>query len=201
VLVDDVAAVERVASEMVEDAHNNGVKYLEVGLDPSKFVTEGGGLEHREVVQAALRGMKALAGKGTKAGLLLQVERGNTAGATGLLDLCDSLKASGVVGLELTCGDPALTPSLTAEGGSMEELLFSTEDMELMEEAKRRNIHRSVQAGEFGPAEMVFQALEKLSADRIVHGYTMVTDPSLYHDCIKNKIHFAIQPSMSVLNG
>lgn len=29
-LVDDVAAVERVASEMVEDAHNNGVKYLEV---------------------------------------------------------------------------------------------------------------------------------------------------------------------------
>ena len=29
-----------------------------------------------------------------------------------------------MVGLELTCGDPALTPSLTAEGGSMEELLF-----------------------------------------------------------------------------
>ena len=27
----------------------------QVGLDPSKFVTEGGGLEHREVVQAALR--------------------------------------------------------------------------------------------------------------------------------------------------
>ena len=47
----------------------------------------------------------------------------------------------------------------------------------------------------------MYKALEKLAADRIVHGYTMVTDPSLYHDCIKNKIHFAIQPSMSVLNG
>ena len=70
-----------------------------------------------------------------------------------------------------------------------------------MEEAKRRKIHRSVQAGEFGPAEMVFQALEKLAADRIVYGYSMVGDPSLYQDCIKNKIHFAISPTLSILNG
>ena len=53
--MDDLGAVERVARELVEDAHNNGVKYLEVGLDPSKLVTEGGGVGQEEVVQAALR--------------------------------------------------------------------------------------------------------------------------------------------------
>ena len=77
----------------------------------------------------------------------------------------------------------------------------SAEDIALMEEAKQRKIHRSVQAGEFGPAEMVFQALEKLAADRIVYGYSVVADPELYHDCITNKIHFAVTPSLSIING
>ena len=40
VLRDDLAAVQRLARELVEDAASNGVKYLEVGLDPSKFVTQ-----------------------------------------------------------------------------------------------------------------------------------------------------------------
>ena len=76
-----------------------------------------------------------------------------------------------MVGLELTCNDDSLSPSVTAGGGAVEALLFrqfgsfqfpfqhfaSAEDIRLMEEAKRRKIHRSVQAGEFGSSEMVFQ--------------------------------------------
>ena len=42
-----------------------------------------------------------------------------------------------------------------------------------MNEAKDMKIRRSVQAGEFGPPDMVFQALEKLQADRIVFGYSV----------------------------
>jgi hypothetical protein len=34
-----------------------------------------------------------------------------------------------------------------------------------------------------------------------VFGYSVTADPSLYHDCIKNKIHFAVCPTLSVLNG
>ena len=40
VLRDDLEAVQRLARELVEDAASNGVKYLEVGLDPSKFITK-----------------------------------------------------------------------------------------------------------------------------------------------------------------
>ena len=59
------------------------------------------------------------------------------------------------------------------EGGSVESLLFSSEDIKFMNEAKEMKIRRSVQAGEFGPPDMVFQALEKLQADRIVFGYSV----------------------------
>ena len=82
------------------------------------------------------------------------------------------LRDFGVVGLELTCNDDSLSPSVTAGGGAVEALLYrqfgscqfpfqhlpSSEDICMMAEAKRRKIHRSVQAGEFGSSEMVFQA-------------------------------------------
>ena len=146
------------------------------------------------------------------------------------------LRDFGVVGLELTCNDDSLSPSVTAGGGAVEALLFrqaqsfwnlylpsflpnispSAEDISLMEEAKRRKIYRSVQAGEFGSSEMVFQvrtqaststviqlvlqALEKLLADRITFGYRVVDDPALYQDCIRNKIHFAVCPTVSLAN-
>ena len=81
------------------------------------------------------------------------------------------LRDFGVVGLELTCNDDSLSPSVTAGGGAVEALLYrqfgscqfpfphlpSSEDICLMAEAKSRKIHRSVQAGEFGSSEMVFQ--------------------------------------------
>ena len=44
-----------------------------------------------------------------------------------------------------------------------------------------------MQAGESAPADMVFQALERLHADRVMFGYSVTQDPGLYHDCINNK--------------
>lgn len=202
VLKDDLASIERVARELCHDAADNGLRYVEVGLDPSKFITEGQGISKEEVVTAVLRGFRGAEENGaTKGGLIIQVERGKTGDTAELLDLCDPTKHSNVLGLELTCGDTELTPVVTAEGGTVDSLLFSTEDIALMEEAKSRKIHRSVQAGEFGPHDMIFQALEKLSADRIVFGYSVTSDPNLYQDCIKNKIHFAVCPSLSILNS
>ena len=34
-------------------------------------------------------------------------------------------------------------------------------------------VHRSVHAGEFGPSDVVFQAIERLGAERIVFGYSV----------------------------
>ena len=44
------------------------------------------------------------------------------------------------------------------------------------------------------------QALEKLLAERITFGYRVLDDPALYQDCVRNKIHFAVTPTVSLAN-
>ena len=54
VLKDDLENMRRVARELVEDARNNGVRYVEVGIDPTKFITEGGEVTEEAVVKAVI---------------------------------------------------------------------------------------------------------------------------------------------------
>ena len=117
-----------------------------------------------------------------------------------LLQLCQDFKDEGVVGLELAGYDFNIevgqekipVPSvcfqgvLAEEGGSLsvDFLLFSPDDIAIFEEAKvakvnfykllePSQVHRSVHAGEFGPSDVVFQAIERLGAERIVFGYSV----------------------------
>ena len=200
VLKDDLQAVQRVAKETVEDAGSNGVKYLEVGLDPSKFVSPGNDdISYSAVIEAGLRGLRdgEERSPGTKAGIIVQCERGRTGEMKGILTICEKLKNEGkhfifynikefssitsrallfkgVVGVEMTCNETVLTSEIAGEGGSVESLLYTSEDIAFLSEAKDKKIRRSVQAGEFGPPDMVFQALEKLGADRVVFGYSVL---------------------------
>ena len=178
VLRDDLQAMERVAKEITEDASRNGVKYFEVGVDPTKFITDGeageSSLTSTDVLRAVVRGLKeGWEETGTKGSVLVQVERGKTGEVGGVLALCESLRSEGVVGLELTCNQTVINTQIAGDSGSVESLLFSAEDIAFMAAAKEKKIRCSVQAGEFGPPEMVFQALEKLQANRIVFGYNV----------------------------
>ena len=180
VLKGDLVAIERVAKEMTEDNSQNGVKYFEVGVDPGKFVSKAEESEESvsvtEVVRAVLKGLKEGEEQcGTRGGLLVQVEKGRTEEqeAKELLTICEELRTEGVVGLELTSNQTVINTEIAGDSGTVESLLFSAADIAFMAEAKERKIRRSVQAGEFGPPEMVFQALEKLKADRIVFGYNV----------------------------
>ena len=98
VLKDDLKAIERVAKEMTVDASNNGVKYFEVGVDPSKFASgEDEAVSATEVVRAALRGLEAGArDTETRGCVLVQCERGRTGEAEELVTLCDKLRGEGM---------------------------------------------------------------------------------------------------------
>ena len=98
VLKDDLKAIERVAKEMTVDASNNGVKYFEVGVDPSKFASgEDEAVSATEVVRAALRGLEAGArDTETRGCVLVQCERGRTGEAGELVTLCDNLRGEGM---------------------------------------------------------------------------------------------------------
>ena len=49
-----------------------------------------------------------------------------------------------------------------------------------MQEAERCGVHRTVHAGEDGPASNVKEAIELLKAERIGHGYHVLQDDSIY---------------------
>ena len=70
-----------------------------------------------------------------------------------------------------------------------------------MQEAKEIGIHRTVHAGEVGPAKCVQQALDILHAQRIGHGYRVLEDEELYQRCLRDRVHFETCPTSSVLTG
>ena len=57
---------------------------------------------------------------------------------------------------------------------------FGAKELDLFVEAKNTGVHRTVHAGEDGPAENVRKALDELHAERIGHGYHVIDDPELY---------------------
>ncbi|XP_046864518.1 adenosine deaminase-like isoform X3 [Xenia sp. Carnegie-2017] len=58
--------------------------------------------------------------------------------------------------------------------------------------AKELGIHRTVHAGEAGPAASVHEAIFLLHAERIGHGYNVLQDPALYKLVINKKIHLEV---------
>ncbi|GFS59258.1 adenosine deaminase [Nephila pilipes] len=70
-----------------------------------------------------------------------------------------------------------------------------------MQGASAAGLHRTVHAGEAGPAKNVYIALAELFAERIGHGYHVVDDPDIYAECLERGTHFEACPYSSVLTG
>ena len=193
---DDFSAIARVCQEISEDERTNGVKYFEVSLNPSNLLTSDKSPEKiKELVELVSSAFdEKEAANNVKFGIILQYERGMSQEGKLLLSLCSDLKDSNAVGIELSVYDIK-----SVENNS--EDLFDQEDLNIFEEAKETQIHRSIIVGNNCPPEVVFQAIEKLHAERIVLGYTVSQDESLYVDCISNKIPFIATPTLSLCLG
>ena len=198
VLRDDLAAVERVCWELSEDEKTNGVNYFEVSFNPYNFLGEDKSeVKVEELVTSVLSSFeKADNDTGVRFGLILQYNKGMREESRYLLSLCKSWKEKNVVGIELTGYDFNIEEVISDDSENVDFLLFNPGDIELFEEALQSRVHRSVHAGAYCPSEVVFQAIEKLGAERIVFGYSVIEDESLYKDCINNKIHFCTTPSL-----
>lgn len=203
VLKNDILAITRVSKELSEDECVNGVKYFEVSLNPYTFLDEDKSDEKvKDTVEAVLKTLKQTETEtGVKFGVILQYSKGMAEESKLLLNLCKSLKEENVVGLELSGYDFNIEEVISDESENVDFLLFNPNDIEIFEEAKKNKIHRSVHAGACCPSEVIFQAIEKLGTERIVFGYSVIEDKSLYGDCISNKIHFCTTPSFNIHNG
>lgn len=78
---------------------------------------------------------------------------------------------------------------------------FTLNEVNVYRAAKQMGIHRTCHAGEAGPASNVTFALEEMGAERIGHGYSIISDEDLYQKCVADNIHFETCPSSSYFTG
>ena len=110
-----------------------------------------------------------------------------------ILRLCVKYKKQGVVGIDIAGDEEGLDPKAAD--------MFEQSTYKVFEEAKKLGVNRTVHAGEVGPPKCVEQALDRLHAQRIGHGYRVLGDQALYARCLKERVHFETCPTSSILTG
>ncbi|XP_063222381.1 adenosine deaminase-like isoform X2 [Bacillus rossius redtenbacheri] len=196
-IVGDLQAIERIAYEFCEDEARNGVTYVEARYSPHFLLPLDVPPTFEalcEVVRAVDRGFaRGENDHRVKARHVLCTLVGADM-ARDVLKLCEHFRGEGVVGIDMA--------ALAKEDFSTyEEVKEECDEVQIFQEARRLGIHRTVHAGESGPAEMVRRALEIYGAERIGHGYHVLDDLQLYSKCLKEKTHLETCPISSFLTG
>lgn len=177
-VLQEPAAVRRVAAEMCEDAIAEGVSTLEIRFAPHLHR----GADMARIVDAALDGI------GGRAGLVLCALYGDPLElADALVDL--AVPRPGVVGLDLA-GGPLPTQDVTL-----------VDYAPVFERARDVGLGRTVHAGEGRPADEIRMAVERLHANRIGHGTTLLDDPAVLDLVLDRGVTIEACPTSNVHTG
>lgn len=177
-LLETPAAVRRVASEICEDAAREGVTTLEIRFAPQLHV--GASLE--AIVDAALEGIAG------RAGLLLCALYGEPPDLVARL-VATAASRPGVTGLDLA-------------GGPSSGQSFGLADYEpAFARARDLGLGRTVHAGEGRPPAEIRTAVERLHAQRIGHGTTLLDDPRVLELVLARGVTIEACPTSNVHTG
>src|SRR3954447_10907708 len=152
-------ALERVAYEMMEDAHRDGVVYVETRFSPI-FHTDGG-LHGDEIVTAVLAGLER--GKKEFAieyGLIICAMR-SLQRSLEMAELAVDFRERGVVGFDLAGEEGGFPPK---------------KHIDAFHYIQRENFNITVHAGEAFGKESIWQAIQYCGAHRIGHGTRLIED-------------------------
>jgi adenosine deaminase len=155
-------SLERVAYEMMEDMHRDGVIYVETRYSPV-FHTERG-LHWDDTVNAVLKGLER--GKkdfGVEYGLILCAMR-NMQLSLGVAELAVDFRERGVVGFDLAGEEGGFPPK---------------KHIDAFHYIQRENFNITVHAGEAFGKESIWQAIQWCGAHRIGHATRLVEDIGL----------------------
>ena len=152
-------AMERVAYEMMEDMHEDGVVYVETRFAPI-FHTENG-LHSEEVVTAVLKGLE----RGRKDfdvefGLILCAMR-NMKLSQEMAELAVDFRERGVVGFDLAGEEGGYPPK---------------KHVDAFQYIQRANFNITIHAGEAFGKESIWQAIQWCGAHRIGHATRLIED-------------------------
>ncbi|VDP67198.1 unnamed protein product [Echinostoma caproni] len=187
---DKKEAIARLSEEFVEDCKiRSNLCYVETRFSPHSLA--GNRMSADEATTVVLEALTRAAVKhNVQVRLILCILRDKPENAFEVLDLARKYRPHGVVGIDLA-GDE----------GKWMTTKFSDEIVQVFEHAKSEGIHRTVHAGENGPACAVENAVKQLHAERIGHGYSVLNDVHIL-DFVKQKnIHFELCPTSSLMTG
>lgn len=155
----------RIASELLEDAAEDGVKYIEIRFAPRLHLS--GGLSFDEVVESALKAIDEAPGKyGIHANLILCCMRHEDVGhSIEVVMAGQKFLNRGVVAVDLAGNEHDFPPELHKEAFDL---------------AKKLGYRITIHAGETGIGENVEKSVRLLHAERIGHGLFCKDAPDAY---------------------
>jgi adenosine deaminase len=154
-------ALHRVAFEMMEDMHRDGVVYVETRFSPL-FHTRGN-LTHDQVIEAVLRGLKDGSRTfGVKFGLIICGMRNHPPeDSLRMAEYAVQYRDQGVVGFDLAGDEMGYPPK---------------DHLMAFHYIQRNNFYITIHAGEAFGKESIWQALQFCGTHRIGHGTNLKED-------------------------
>ncbi|HEX3591310.1 MAG TPA: adenosine deaminase [Pseudonocardiaceae bacterium] len=163
-VMQDEAALARVAAECVQDLAADGVVYAEVRYAPELHVESG--LDLDTVVQAVQAGFRegerlvAESGRWIRIGTLLCALRQN-ARSMEIAELAVRYRDVGVVGFDIAGPEAGYPP---------------TRNLDAFEYLRQQNAHFTIHAGEAFGLPSIWEAIQHCGAERLGHGVRIVDD-------------------------
>ena len=157
-------ALERVATECVEDLIEDGVVYAEVRFAPELHTERG--LTTEQVVESVLAGFDGATARAAVAGRPITVRTLLTAMRTAarsreIAELAVRYRDAGVVGFDVAGPEAGYPP---------------TAHLDAFHLVQRENFHATVHAGEAFGLPSIWQAIQWCNAERLGHGVRIVDD-------------------------
>jgi len=152
-------ALERVAYEMMEDMHKDGVVYVETRFAPVFHTQQG--LHWEQVVNAVLKGLeRGRKDFGVEFGLIICAMR-NMQFSQEMAELAIDFRERGVVGFDLAGEEGGFPPK---------------KHVDAFHYIQRQNFNITIHAGEAFGKESIWQAIQWCGAHRIGHATRLIED-------------------------
>jgi adenosine deaminase len=171
--------IRTIAYEIAEDAWHEGVNLLELRLNP--LIHRRAGLTTRQVINAALAGLKEFGEQQPQMtlGLVIIAMRSHGGNMAKILlreiagERAEYHSGPGVVGFDIAGNERPFPPILFTDAFAL---------------SRKMGLKSTVHAGEAAGPDKIWEAVEQLSPNRIGHGTSAGSDPSLLRRLAEEKI-------------
>lgn len=174
----------RITYEALEDAAGVGIRYREMFFSPGFLV--GNGITLEQIWSGISAGLDdAHADLDIRCRMILDVDKGaDPAAAVELVRFAAAQDRDKLVGVG---------------GDNTEKGIDHRSFAPAFELAAREGLHRTMHAGEDGPAENIAVSLDVLGCERIDHGVRLVDDPALTARVARERVPLTMCPLSNVI--